>query len=116
MKWGLVCNFYIKKACSITEDLHKFLTKHGEVFPEEHISKNLNTKGYNLEEINKKADLVVTVGGDGTILRALEKIEKPIFAINCGGMGFLTEVEPENAKNALQRIIDGNTTLRREQN
>jgi len=36
---------------------------------------------------------VVTVGGDGTILRALEKIDKPVFAINSGGMGFLTEVE-----------------------
>jgi NAD kinase len=43
-----------------------------------------------MEEINKKADIVITIGGDGTILRALGKIEKPIFAINSGGMGFLS--------------------------
>jgi len=102
MKWGLVCNFHSKKACLLAEDLQNFLKKDHEVFLEKHISK----KGYTLDEIDKKADIVITIGGDGTILRALAKIEKPIFAINSGGMGFLTESEPADAKSALKKIID----------
>jgi len=107
MKWGLICNFHVKKAVSLATEIYDFLSDKGEVFVEEHIAEDKKTKGYSHEEINKKADIVLTVGGDGTILRALEKIDKPIFAINCGGMGFLTEVESKYAMSALKRIIDG---------
>ena len=51
--------------------------------------------------------MVITIGGDGTILRALEKVEKPIFAINSGGMGFLTEVESKYAISGLKKLIEG---------
>ena len=57
--------------------------------------------------MNKKVDIVVTIGGDGTILTSLEEIEKPIFAINSGGMGFLAEVESKYAIGGLQQVIDG---------
>jgi NAD+ kinase len=107
MKWGLICNFHAKKACLLANDLYKFLENEHDVFIEDHFAKNQDLNGYTLDEISKKADIVITIGGDGTILRALEKIEKPIFAINSGGMGFLTEAEPKDAKSALKRIIDG---------
>lgn len=107
MKWGLICNYHVKKACSVGEEIHNFLSKNGEVFAEDKFAKKQNLKGYSMEELNKKADIIVTVGGDGTILRALEKIDKPVFAINSGGMGFLTEVESKYAKEGLQRVIDG---------
>ena len=107
MKWGLICNYHVKKACSVTNDIYDFLRKNEEVFAEDKFAEKQGFKGYSMHEINKKADIIVTVGGDGTILRALEKIEKPIFAINSGGMGFLTEVESKYAKEGLQRVIDG---------
>ena len=107
MKLGLVCNYHIKKACSVAEELYTFLKENAEVFAEDKFAEKHGFKGYSMQDINKKADVVVTVGGDGTILRALEKIEKPIFAINSGGMGFLTEVESKYAKEGLQRVIDG---------
>ena len=111
MKWGLVCNYHVKKTCSLAADLYEFLQNHGEVYPENKFTKGRNIKGYTLEEIAKKADIVVTVGGDGTILRALEKVEKPIFAINSGGMGFLTEVESKYAKNGLEKVISGDYNI-----
>ena len=107
MKWGLICNIHVKKAVSLACELHDFLSGKGEVFAEESFAKDKKIKGCSHEEINDKADIVVTVGGDGTILRALEKVEKPIFAINSGGMGFLTEVESKYAMSGLDRIIDG---------
>jgi len=107
MKFGLVCNFYVKKACSTAADIYDFLSDKSEVLAEEKFAEIKKVKGYTLEEINKKADIVITVGGDGTILRALEKVEKPIFAINSGGMGFLTEIESKDAMSGLKQLIDG---------
>jgi len=61
-----------------------------------------------------KADLIVTIGGDGTILRTclrLPKPEPPILAINMGARGFLAEVEPRDALKALTQTLNGNYRL-----
>jgi len=108
MKWGLTCKPKVRKASTVAKEVYKFLNKNGEVFVEESFAQELGIKGYLLNEINKKADMVVTVGGDGTILRALQSVEKPIFAINSGGMGFLSEVESKHAIEGLKRILDRN--------
>jgi len=107
MKWGLACKPKVKKASNVAKDIYKFLVKNGEVFVEECLAKELGVKGYELYEINKKVDMVVTIGGDGTILRTLQSVEKPIFAINSGGMGFLAEIESKNAIEGLEKILAG---------
>ncbi len=57
------------------------------------------------------AELMVTVGGDGTLLRGtrlVHELEIPIFGINTGRMGFLTEVEADDdGFAALERVFDG---------
>ena len=63
-----------------------------------------------------KTDLIVTIGGDGTILRTclkLPKPEPPILAINMGSRGFLTEVAPRDALPALDRALEGKYKLER---
>ena len=107
MKWGIICNIYNKKAISFACEIYDFLKENGEVFAEVTIAKKKKVKGYSSLEINKKSDIVVTIGGDGTILRALEHVEKPIFAINSGGMGFLTEVESKYAISGLKKVVAG---------
>ncbi len=78
-----------------------------------------NTKK-NLLEIFKKletetaadigdADIVVSIGGDGTFLKTARLSQgKPIVGINTGTLGFLTEVMPENIEKAIKDILDGN--------
>ena len=107
MKWGIVCNPHIKKAITLGTDLAMFLSDYGEVYAEEGFAKSANRPGHTLAEMNQKADIVITIGGDGTILWALSEIEKPIFAINSGGMGFLSEVEGKSAREGLKQIIEG---------
>jgi NAD+ kinase len=107
MKWGLICNLNIEKAVSLGKEIYEFLKDKDEIVLEDKLAEVLKTGGVSHEEMNKTADIVITIGGDGTILRALEKIEKPIFAINYGGMGFLTEVEPDDAIKGLEKIIGG---------
>ncbi|MDH7517661.1 MAG: NAD(+)/NADH kinase [Candidatus Thermoplasmatota archaeon] len=107
MKWGLVCKPGAKNTVSLAKDVYDFLKENGEVFAEKNFAKEMNLKGYSLEEINKKSDVVVVIGGDGTILWTLQAVEKPIFAINSGGMGFLAEVESKYAIGGLKQVIEG---------
>lgn len=106
MKWGIVCKPFAKKGITLATNVFNFLNKNGDVFPEKKFANSMNIKGFSLKEINERADIVVTIGGDGTILMALEYIEKPIFAINSGGMGFLAEVESKYAIDGLKRLLD----------
>ncbi|MBR1607042.1 MAG: NAD(+)/NADH kinase [Clostridia bacterium] len=53
------------------------------------------------------ADIAVVLGGDGTVLRAIRTLqaEKPIWAVNCGHLGYLTDCQKENAMKALDKIL-----------
>jgi NAD+ kinase len=54
------------------------------------------------------ADLAVTLGGDGTVLRAAQLVDGvPILSVNVGLLGYLTEVEPVDVTEALERWLAG---------
>lgn len=64
----------------------------------------------NSKEILEWADLVFTVGGDGTVLKTARYTSAKtamLLPINTGNTGFLTEVPPKKLKEALQRIMKG---------
>lgn len=107
MRWGIVCKPDAKKALATAKDVYRFLQKHGDVYAEHSVAKHLNIHGYTLRELNSKADIVITIGGDGTILMTLAEIDKPLFAINSGGMGFLAEIESKQTMSGLQRLVEG---------
>lgn len=55
-------------------------------------------------------DLVVVMGGDGTFLRAARLFagkDKPLFGINRGRVGFLTEFRPDEYKTYLNSVLEG---------
>jgi NAD+ kinase len=61
-------------------------------------------------EIAAKADLVIAIGGDGTLLHAARHVaarEVPLIGINRGRLGFLTDVSPEHMLDALDAILGG---------
>jgi NAD+ kinase len=62
------------------------------------------------ENLAPRADLLVVLGGDGTLLgvaREVGALQKPILGINLGGLGFLTEVSTDEAMTMLARIVAG---------
>ena len=58
-------------------------------------------------------DLVLSVGGDGTFLRAAVASVSgiPVLGVKVGRMGFLTEVEPDQASAVLERMLDGSARI-----
>lgn len=55
-------------------------------------------------------DLIITFGGDGTLLNGARfalKYDIPLIGINLGTVGFLTEEDPDHIKDALRAIIEG---------
>ena len=61
-------------------------------------------------------ELCVVLGGDGTILRALQcyaNTEVPVFAINFGEIGFLATVEPRDIEDGIARALSGDFELLR---
>ncbi|MFM8998958.1 MAG: NAD(+)/NADH kinase [Actinomycetota bacterium] len=55
-------------------------------------------------------DLVVSVGGDGTFLRAAHlaaRADRPVLGVKVGRLGFLTETDPEGAHSLLERALGG---------
>jgi len=108
---GIVARYDKKQALKLTEELADYLKSKGlEVYIEDTLSGKIKT-GYEFVPLSKmKADFVISMGGDGTILRTsitLPKPEPPILGINMGVRGFLTEVEPKSAFDAVERILKG---------
>ncbi len=61
-------------------------------------------------------ELCVVLGGDGTILRALQRYagtDVPVFAINFGEIGFLATVEPQDLEDGVRRALSGDFELLR---
>lgn len=63
-----------------------------------------------VEEEIEKLDLLITLGGDGTILRAARMGARhgvPILGLNLGRLGFLAELQPENWQSQLEHMLTG---------
>jgi NAD+ kinase len=72
--------------------------------------------GAGKREIMERADLVVVLGGDGTLLsvaRLTGRREVPIVGVNLGGLGFLTDVRPDEIFDDLERILSGRFRVER---
>ena len=76
----------------------------GEVLPEH--SKRLATR----DEIGQATDLIIVVGGDGSLLsaaRTLAKYETPVLGVNRGRLGFLTDITPDEMAREIPPVLEG---------
>jgi NAD+ kinase len=61
-------------------------------------------------DIPADVDCMIVLGGDGTVLqaaRATKKLHIPIIGVNLGTLGYMTEIEPENLEESIDRLISG---------
>ncbi|MGM0632279.1 MAG: NAD(+) kinase [Pseudomonadota bacterium] len=65
------------------------------------------------DELGAECDLVIVVGGDGSMLgvaRVMAAHHVPVIGINRGRLGFLTDILPEEIEDSLARVLDGEFT------
>jgi len=68
----------------------------------------LQNHNTNLQDLD--GDFIITVGGDGTILKTAMEMKDPdtlLFGVNMGRRGFLAEIQPEEYKESIQRVVKG---------
>jgi NAD+ kinase len=68
------------------------------------------------EALPRDADLVIVLGGDGTLLAMAARIAQakrdiPILGVNFGSLGFLTEIRIDELMPSLERVLDGTATF-----
>lgn len=63
------------------------------------------------DQLVSQCDLVITIGGDGTILNAARSLADknvPLVGINIGRLGFLADVSPDEVESVLNNVLSGN--------
>jgi NAD+ kinase len=68
------------------------------------------------DELANKSDLVVVVGGDGSMLHVAKTIAEaqiPVIGINRGKLGFLTDIPPSKIEDSLEEVLNGNFSVDR---
>ncbi len=108
---GLVVKSDRPEALSLARKLARWLrSRRRQVLADSEVAPHLGARGFNREELAARADLLVVLGGDGTLLsvaRLAAARATPILGINLGGLGFLTEVTAREATATLARVLNG---------
>ncbi|MCD6187042.1 MAG: NAD(+)/NADH kinase [Desulfuromusa sp.] len=91
---------------------NRFKSEQIEVLLEDSLAEQIGqVNGYAGEEIPGQVDLIIVLGGDGTLISVARLIgdrNVPIVGVNLGRLGFLTEVTRDELPEMLERLISGN--------
>ncbi len=113
-KFCIVTNKIKDKDLKVTKHIQHYLEKRGKTVTiaeekrEEEDPLFITRK--HLSVIPEDTDLVIVLGGDGTMLQAARSIayqDIPLVGVNLGTMGYLAEVEESGIDDALERILKG---------
>lgn len=114
MKIALFANTSKKEITKISNSIIDWLYDHHiTVIISNHLSKALQSKGGKVvvvdrDDLSSESDVILTLGGDGTLLFAARLVgtaQTPLLGVNMGGLGFLTEVSLDSLFNQLSRLI-----------
>ena len=119
MKVAIFGQYYQNTTSPIIERLFKFLETNKVVFSieanflkmlQENKAVNQNYPTYSShKDLDKSYEMLLSVGGDGTFLRAVTYVRNsgiPILGINAGRLGFLANVQQENIETFLQLVLE----------
>ena len=111
----VVANIHKEQAVEEAKKVVKVLgQKKLTVFIEQELAQRIGGTGITDYSLINDSDLVIALGGDGTFLKYSKHAARnniPILGINLGGLGFLTEFQPEDFYEAIDSIISGNLLI-----
>lgn len=115
-KVALVAKSHAKEGPSVVKDLKKWLdVRDIHVSLESGLASSIGENaGFSVERLPKDVDMVIVLGGDGTLLsvaRAMRSRQIPILGVNLGSLGFLTDVALKDLYHTLETIIAGEVNV-----
>ncbi len=114
---GLVIKRGHSQALALGAVLSQWLRSRGlEILAEPEAAPQIDAVALTKAQLAQRADLIVVLGGDGTLLsiaRFVGERETPILGVNLGGLGFLTQAPMDEARPSIERVLDGDYTLDR---
>jgi NAD+ kinase len=106
------------QALALAADILRWLTAHGHegrVPEDDALASGLEEWSCPLEKLTSELDLAVSIGGDGTMLRTVDRVlasGAAMLGVNVGAhLGYLTEVEPHDLQHAVERFLAGDYTV-----
>ncbi len=106
---GIIVKKGVPEALNAIKGLLPLLKKKGfVVFVESDPATILKIKGYHRERIPSLVDMIMVLGGDGTLLSAASLVGDkgiPILGVNVGSLGFITEITVNEIQEGIERII-----------
>ncbi|UMZ73943.1 NAD(+)/NADH kinase [Natranaerofaba carboxydovora] len=115
---GLIPNMKKEKALEITRELYEKFFKHNlEIYLTCEAAKAIGNEkaGAKPDVIAEHAELLIVLGGDGTLLKVARdyaKYDIPILGINVGKVGFLTEIEIGEVNGYIDDIVKDNFEIK----
>jgi len=112
---GMVCRGE-ERDVVVLKRLIACVDKRAEVVLDRETAKKLKRENQGMKIEDMSVDFLICVGGDGTILRTLHYLQNPtpVLGINMGAIGFLAEVQPEEAVYVLTELLEGFTVEKQE--
>jgi NAD+ kinase len=107
---GLVAKYHEPKAAQMVRWLIPWLRKRGVKVCVETGLLRRGARSCTKKEMAAEADLIISLGGDGTLLNIAPLVirpEVPILGVNLGGLGFITEVAVGELESVLRKTLDG---------
>lgn len=103
MKIGIFANPELRELKELGAELLEAIGDRAEIQVEEGLADILGMDGISLDELD--VDVLIVLGGDGTMLHALQRTDSLIVGINAGKLGFLTEIQKSDIKDKVGRIV-----------
>ena len=95
-KIGIIYNNNLKSGDKVARNIKNLFAKKG-----------IYSEIYDLDNIDKNVDFAISIGGDGTLLRIARfysDFSIPVFGINIGHLGFLSQIQSEQIEEAVKEI------------
>ncbi len=113
---GIFAKRHHQDAIKLAGDVMTWLNERDvEVFVDEPLAVDMgDVKGYPGRSIPALVDLVIVLGGDGTLLsvaRLVGELRTPILGVNLGSLGFLTEITRDELFPVLEQIVKGDFSV-----
>lgn len=102
-KFAICCNHKIPNSVQVKDKLVKILADNG-----------TNAEIIDIDALKNGCDFVFVIGGDGTILKTARfyaKSQTPIFGINLGRLGFLSQSSEQDIDKSVEKILNGKYVL-----